>query len=857
VTDEAFRDRLITFITTIASECLPPVPVEDEENVSLESQVFLPFPDPDAVDFEDVAASQISDIVRSRQMHSRHHTPTCFKYDPTQCRLRFPRQLFDSSIMDPETHVIHVKRDDAWLNGYNRWLSLALRANHDVQYLHTQDHGMAIMYYILKYISKSEQSLYSKLSIAASVRAAQVSTSSANTITGKKMITQIYNKIQSHREVGLPEAISHLLEVPDHYTEGKFVPISTTQLFYHFQALNHLGLQNTAADHADDADESQDLDGEIVVEDRTYRFVSFFDDYQCRGPALAEYCLYDYVALYYKAKSKHGLPFTPEHPQHRNYSQVQRAEDGFVIPNVLGCLTYLTPTTKDQQEKEKYFCILTALFTPWSKDTVRKSDDTTWEEYFNRQASAMCDRVSRHIGNICLLSKSKEESRFDRLQRASIHSAAPFMREESIADESDGDEDSARAPNFQPPSSMSEEDMIAHAIAIREGQNSADFYTLEAIDACFNHDYFGLDMLEPLPQSDTSVNPQYLSMHSRVVKQAMQRFDKCPAATAPPSHTISHMNIEPSVTITHESFRSSVDAIINRYSLNDEQTLALRIVTDHAYEWTPLDGSHQLLMGVFGEGGTGKSTLIEAIEAWFSSQGRDEELMLTATTGSAASHISAVTLHSATGIMIEDCDSPKSRTAANNDRRIAEWAGRRYLSVDEISMLDRSTMVKLDKQLKIITGNSSVYFGGMNIIFFGDFLQFPAVSHMDLYVAQPKLHPFGHDLWRSLNAVVILEKQMRQLDDPCWAALLHRLRLRQPVTDDIDLLHSRVGAPLPPSATTNCPTITRRHTVRKAINNLKLVQASEQSGVPITYCVAGIFKPKKMHQREIYEISYN
>src|SRR5271169_460950 len=40
------------------------------------------------------------------------------------------------------------------------------------------------------------------------------------------------------REVGLPEAVSHLLEFPDHYTDAKFVPVSTTQLFYHFQALN-------------------------------------------------------------------------------------------------------------------------------------------------------------------------------------------------------------------------------------------------------------------------------------------------------------------------------------------------------------------------------------------------------------------------------------------------------------------------------------------------------------------------------------------------------------------------------------------------------------------------------------------
>ena len=57
-----------------------------------------------------------------------------------------------------------------------------------------------------------------------------------------------------------------------------------------------------------------------------------------------------------------------------------------------------------------------------------------------------------------------------------------------------------------------------------------------------------------------------------------------------------------------------------------------------------------------------------------------------AMTGSAASHISVVTLHSATGISIEDTDMLK--TAVSNIARIAEWTGRRYLIIDEISLLD-------------------------------------------------------------------------------------------------------------------------------------------------------------------------
>jgi hypothetical protein len=163
-------------------------------------------------------------------------------------------------------------------------------------------------------------------------------------------------------------------------------------------------------------------------------------------------------------------------------------------------------------------------------------------------------------------------------------------------------------------------------------------------------------------------------------------------------------------------------------------------------------------------------------------------------------------------------------------------------------------MEKLDKQLKRITGNSTVYFGGMNMLFFGDFLQFPTVSHMDLYQSHPKNHSFGHELWRSLTTTIILEEQMRQSDDPIYGDLLRRVRLRQPSDDDIILLNSRIGAPLPTSCIS--PVVTRRHTVRRAINNVRLTQASLRAATPITYCIADVFKAKKTHRKEIYNISY-
>src|SRR5438046_9070885 len=88
----------------------------------------------------------------------------------------------------------------------------------------------------MKYISKPEAALHSKLTIAAAVRKALPAIlSSPTTDLGRKMILKTYNKLDSHREVGIPEAISHLLGFPDHYTEKKFHYIHTTLLLQYIK----------------------------------------------------------------------------------------------------------------------------------------------------------------------------------------------------------------------------------------------------------------------------------------------------------------------------------------------------------------------------------------------------------------------------------------------------------------------------------------------------------------------------------------------------------------------------------------------------------------------------------------------
>src|SRR5579859_465227 len=69
---------------------------------------------------------------------------------------------------------------------------------------------------------------------------------------------------------------------------------------------------------------------------------------------------------------------------------------------------------------------------------------------------------------------------------------------------------------------------------------------------------------------------------------------------------------QPYVFLTDtDSEQTSVIKIIGDYNLNSEQALSFRIITDHALKKSQF--GNQLLMGIFGQGGTGKSGLIEAV----------------------------------------------------------------------------------------------------------------------------------------------------------------------------------------------------------------------------------------------------
>jgi PIF1-like helicase len=212
----------------------------------------------------------------------------------------------------------------------------------------------------------------------------------------------------------------------------------------------------------------------------------------------------------------------------------------------------------------------------------------------------------------------------------------------------------------------------------------------------------------------------------------------------------------------------------------------------------------------------------------------------------------------------------------------------RFFIIDEVSMLNAATLETINERLSMVTRRQDKFYGGINMIFIGDFLQMPTVLiNGDVYLPiqgggtrkPPKKRKkdeqptettqlselsqqngktekvTGFRLWRSLNSAVILTEQMRQADDVEWGECLSRIRTRCPTDEDVALLKSRIRASIRKDRVGKAVAIVRRNNVREAFNQKRLELAAKRRRTQITYCLADVLEANKVSVDEIYRIT--
>lgn len=184
-----------------------------------------------------------------------------------------------------------------------------------------------------------------------------------------------------------------------------------------------------------------------------------------------------------------------------------------------------------------------------------------------------------------------------------------------------------------------------------------------------------------------------------------------------------------------------------------------------------------------GEPGSGKSHTITAYVEYL--RERSIEPSITASTGIAATHIHGMTIHAWSGIGIASYLSPADLDRiASREHVVRRIRPAKVLIIDEISMLSKSTLDMVDAVCREVK-QSEEAFGGLQVVFVGDFFQLPPIVRQQLqsetedmfYSDIPEsIFAFAAGSWRRANPMICyLTEQYRQ-DDSDYLQVLTAIR---------------------------------------------------------------------------------
>lgn len=201
-----------------------------------------------------------------------------------------------------------------------------------------------------------------------------------------------------------------------------------------------------------------------------------------------------------------------------------------------------------------------------------------------------------------------------------------------------------------------------------------------------------------------------------------------------------------------------------------------------------------------GEPGSGKTYTINQYVKYL--RDRKIEPAITASTGIAATHIGGMTIHSWSGIGIRTSLNKTDLDHIAASRYITKRVRRaKILLIEEISMLSEDTLAMIEMICRRIK-NSPEPFGGMQVVFSGDFFQLPPIQKNDpdnpnsnaqlIPAAKPSARfAYNTDIWKKANLMVCYLTEQHRQEDGIFLDLLSAIRSNVFNENDLSHLQSR------------------------------------------------------------------
>ena len=293
-----------------------------------------------------------------------------------------------------------------------------------------------------------------------------------------------------------------------------------------------------------------------------------------------------------------------------------------------------------------------------------------------------------------------------------------------------------------------------------------------------------------------------------------------------------------------------------------DQRHAFDVVAAHLLEQpcckTRENPTGQLRMFISGEGGTGKSTLINLIRLYsrihFGHDGtKYGPVLVVAPTGVAANNIDGSTIDHACFTWQYN----KHESDVHFLAKIQNVLGCiKVLIIDEISMCGANLLGKLDKIFRKATLKFDQFMGGVHFVLAGDFYQLPPVFKDVLYRQSLKkvdeIYQAGIDVYRSCTCFKELIFNFRQLNENLFLETLQGVRVGQTTDVDVELFRTRTRESVKSNEIESLPPetlfVASRH-VTCDIGNSKHIDELEKNGCDVIDCWAIHTRPCKMSSK--------
>jgi len=509
--------------------------------------------------------------------------------------------------------------------------------------------------------------------------------------------------------------------------------------------------------------------------------------------------------------------FLIDHPQWETHEVTMAKEQYALVPNFVGG----NLPRKDQGNREFYCATMLSLFKPWRSGYDLRSDDISWDEAF---LAYTFNQREKELITFFNLKYECNDARDDFSAQRKLKKGDNDMFADLDNVNMDNDvSDNLQSESFPP--LPNNEDVKLGKDTLRRIAQMADIETVMINNGWLDENSKTEDIITTITPIKVSVvnnikkwkdalntaKKLILSMKDKAITEDTMSTSGTQFSHASKQSSDEIVKIVDQTYINHkfkakdQKVQDILENVINQYSLNEEQKRAFRIVANHAAQ--PCEETLKMYLG--GMGGTGKSQVIKALISYFDQRNESHRFIILAPTGSAAALVSGSTYHSALGI--RDFGNSNITHLAQIKTRLK---GVEYIFIDEVSMLSCRDMYTICEKLSLVMNECRTPFGGMNMIFAGDFAQLPPAGRSPSLYSNSvgtQLHSgmtysnqqatIGKALWHQVTTVVILRQNMRQNvqspEDTKFRTALENMRYKACTPDDIAFLRTRIAGRAP------------------------------------------------------------